>query len=236
MQLHLVFGLKLYHLGAIPKESCFSKWHLQEQWINTCCNLVIFYWKLHSRSASLQEPSGKVIGLFLNSSLYYKFWAYNNILREDELATHPQGGWARELYTLFSVCLSYVGYYHNILREDELVTYPRWGWARELNFVLSIIIFMLVVSNNILREDELATHPQGGWAPELCTHSSMLFMMVITTLSSGRMSSLHILRQDELQKRFVAHLLPFTIHYSLLPGACTKYPWGWCACYISSGG
>ena len=95
MQLHLVFGFKLYHLGAIPVESYLSKWHvlrLQEKWINTCCNLVTFYWKLHIRSALLEEPSGKVIGLFLNSSLYYKFWAYNNILREDELATYPQGG------------------------------------------------------------------------------------------------------------------------------------------------
>ena len=48
MQLHLVFGLKLYHLGANPKEAYLSKWHvlrLQEQWINTCCNLVIFYWE-----------------------------------------------------------------------------------------------------------------------------------------------------------------------------------------------
>ena len=129
MQLHLVFGLKLYHLGAIPKESCFSKWHLQEQWINTCCNLVIFYWKLHSRSASLQEPSGKVIGLFLNSSLYYKFWAYNNILREDEL---------------------------HILREYELVNYI------------------------------------------LCFRYAFL-MLVITTITSVRMSSLHILGEDELE-------------------------------------
>ena len=95
MQLHLVFGLKLYHLGAIPKESYLSKWHvlrLQEQWINTCCNLVIFYWETPQPQRFASRTFREGHWVVLNSSLYYKFWAYNNILREDELATHPQGG------------------------------------------------------------------------------------------------------------------------------------------------
>ena len=158
MQLHLVFGFKLYHLGAIPVESYLSKWHvlrLQEKWINTCCNLVTFYWETPhpQRFAWRTFREGHWVVLKLISLL--------QILGVQQ---YPQGGWARELYTLFSVCLSYVGYYHNILREDELVTYPRWGWARELNFVLSIN-----------------------------------FMLAVSTISSGRMSSLHILSEDELE-------------------------------------
>ena len=166
MQLHLVFGFKLYHLGTIPVESHLSKWHvlrLQEKWINTCCNLVTFYWETPhpQRFAWRTFREGHWVVLKLISLL--------QILGVQQYpqggwATYPQGVWARELYTLFSVCLPYVGCYHNILREDELVTYPRWGWARELNFVLSIN-----------------------------------FMLVVSTISSGRMSSLHILSEDELE-------------------------------------
>ena len=63
---------------------------------------------------------------------------YHNILREDELFTYPQGGWARELYyvLLYTLREGDVGSYHNILREDELFTYPQGGWARELYYVL----------------------------------------------------------------------------------------------------
>ena len=77
--------------------------------------------------------SGKVIGLFLNSSLYYtlrfgmpSLWGL--------LPQYPQGGWARYISSVRMSSRSefcslynnfYVGCFHNILKEDELVTYPQ---------------------------------------------------------------------------------------------------------------
>ena len=44
-----------------------------------------------------------------------------HILREDELATYPQGGWALEQLVVLLLPWYLLPY---ILREDELVTYP----------------------------------------------------------------------------------------------------------------
>ena len=81
-----------------------------------------------------------------------------HILREDELATYPQGGWALEQLVVLLLPW-YLSPY--ILREDELVTYPQGGWALE-QFVVLLLPWCL--TPHILREDELATYPQGGWA------------------------------------------------------------------------
>ena len=62
--------------------------------------------------------------------------------------------------------------------------------------------------HNILREDELATYPQGGWARGLFIVLSTT-MVLVTTISSGRMSSLHILREDELENYSWFSLLPW---------------------------
>ena len=83
--------------------------------------------------------------------------------------------------------------------------YPQGGWARNISSgrmssrtIHCSLYYHGACHHNILREDELATYPQGGWALE---QFFVLFttMVVVTTISSGRMSSLHILREDELE-------------------------------------
>ena len=137
MQLHLVFGFKLYHLGAIPVESYLSKWHvlrLQEEWNNTCCNLVTFYWETPhpQRFAWRTFREGHWVVLKLISLL--------QILGVQQ---YPQGGWARYISsgrmssrTIYGP-LHYHGACHlissgrmsslHILSEDEL-------WSNSLFF------------------------------------------------------------------------------------------------------
>ena len=65
----------------------------------------------------------------------------------------------------------------------------------------SLFSITLVLVPHILREDGLATYPQGGWAPE-----QLVVLLLLGTchhVSSGRMSSLHILREDELEDHWV---------------------------------
>ena len=160
MQLHLVFGLKLYYLGAIPKESYLSKWRLQEQWINTCCNLVIFYWETPQpqRFASRTFREGHWVVLKLISLL--------QILGVQQ---YPQGGWARYISSgrMSSWTIYFV--FGMPFLCWLLPQYPQGGWARYISSVRmsSRIEFCSLYNNfyvgcfhNILKEDELVTYPQ----------------------------------------------------------------------------
>ena len=163
MQLHLVFGFKLYHLGTIPVESHSSKWHvlrLQEKWINTCCNLVTFYWETPhpQRFAWRTFREGHWVVLKLISLL--------QILGVQQ---YPQGGWARYISSgrMSSWTIYFV--FGMPFLCWLLPQYPQGGWARHISSVRmsSRIEFCSLYNNfyvgcfhNILKEDELVTYPQ----------------------------------------------------------------------------
>ena len=149
-----------------------------------------------------------------STTIYHSWCSFNlvlvpHILREDGLATYPQGGWAPEQLVVLLLPW-YLSPY--ILREDELVTHPQGGWALEQ---LVVLLLPWYLSPHILRGDELVTYPQGGWALGQFTvlyyhgaflhislgrmSSSHILMETISTIPSGRMSSVHILGEDELE-------------------------------------
>ena len=107
---------------------------------------------------------------------------HHNILREDELATYPQGGWARGLFIVLSITMVLV------------TTYPQGGWARYISSgrmssrtILCSFNNMVVVTTissgrmsslHILSEDELEDH---SWFS--------LLLGYLVTISSWRMGS-----------------------------------------------
>ena len=102
------------------------------------------------------------------------------------VTTYPQGGWARYISsgrmssrTIHCSLLPWCFPPH-ILGEDELFTYP---YGDHFHYTL--------------REDELSTYPRWGWAWVL-NFGSLYFMLAVSTISSWRMSSLHIHSENEL--------------------------------------
>ena len=116
---------------------------------------------------------------------------HHNILREDELATYPQGGWARGLFIVLSITLVLV------------TTYPQGGWAR---YISSGRMSSRTIRCSSTTMVLVTTYPQGGWARYISSgrmssrtiHCSLHYLGACHPISSGRMSSLHILREDEL--------------------------------------
>ena len=74
-----------------------------------------------------------------------------------------------------------------------------------------IILYCLVPVLNTLGQDELVTYPQEDM--ELQNRLVVLLLGTCYHASSGRMSSLHILREDELED----HSVVFSSSWVLLP-------------------
>ena len=128
----------------------------------------------------------------------------------------------------------------HILREDELedysfvlsitlvlaTPYPQGGWARYISSgrMSSGTILCSFTTMVVIRE--------GHWVLKLISLLQLWFryaflMLVVTTISSGRMSSLHILGEDELENWILFSLL-------ILCWLFPQYPQGGWARYISS--
>ena len=120
--------------------------------------------------------------------------------------TYPQGGWAPGQFTVllpwcFPPHILGGGWALYISLWRPLPLYPQGGGAQYISSVRMSLstkfwfsLFYVGGFHNILMEDELITYPQWEWA----------LYNFITIISSGRISSLHILREDELGNQFLS--------------------------------
>ena len=141
--------------------------------------------------------SGKVIGLFLNSSLYYRL-RFGMPSLWGLLPQYPQGGWARHISSVrmssrvkhfyresLFLLIAFAGSYFSTLFSTIIV--PVHLQPVGQNVVITTISSGRMSSPHILREDELEDYSFSLHYPGACHH-----------ISSERMSSIHIFREDEL--------------------------------------
>ena len=168
-----------HKVGGLPSTTC--KTFLPGKFIPThCIRRQLFFDSFRYYNCTSPSPtSGPKCG------------HHHNILREDELATYPQGGWARGLFIVLSSTLVLV------------TTYPQGGWAR---YISSGRMSSRTIRCSSTTMVLVTTYPQGGWARYISSgrmssrtiYGPLHYHGACHLISSGRMSSLHILSEDEL--------------------------------------
>ena len=131
---------------------------------------------------------------------------------------YPQGGWA--LYTSSGRMSSRTTGCSSITLA-LVTTYPQGLWAHYISSVRMSLStkfwFSLLYGgcfHNTLRKDELITYPQ--WA----------LQNFITIISSWRISSLHILREDELGNQFLSSYWSICTHCIIGIDQIKRTIWG----------
>ena len=149
---------------------------------------------------------------------------------------YPQGGWARyissgRMSSRTTSCSS---------TTLVLVTiHPQGGWARYISSGRMSSRTIRCSSTTMVLD---TTYPQGGWAHYIssgrmssrttqCSPHHLGFSATLAGqhISSGRMSSLHILREDELEDYLWSSPLPWCLPPHILrEDELATYPqWGW---------